>query len=320
MSKVKCKISNFTKDDIPKMAQFLEAVWLTKENAITLDRWTNWLENLDLDFPSFSITATIDNTLVGWILLVQHSPTEVQINPWALGGHPITLAAHDSSFKLSTILLEEAVSLTKKEGFRKIEILYHLDEKTSSVFEKFYQANNFTHLDSTNHMRKSLESVDEKYESISDNFKITKVSNSNHEDLLACFLTVFKNTNDPWMKEKTTGELTNYFHNKLVGGSFTIIDDASVTISKNEKIIGFSIVKQSHGEGNGNIWIIGVHPDFRRKKIGTGIFTYVTKALQNLDYKTMSLNVSSFNVPAYQLYLKVGFEIRWTQMNLVLKP
>ncbi|MHA1367874.1 MAG: GNAT family N-acetyltransferase [Candidatus Heimdallarchaeota archaeon] len=319
MSKVKFHINDFPKTDIPKMAKLLESVWSTKENPIASDRWINWLEKLDLDFPPFSITATIGDSLIGWVLLIKNSKTELEINPWALGGHPITLADHDSSLKLSKSLLEEAISLTKKEGFRKVEILYNEDKKTKGKFEKFYQTNKFAHLDTTNHMRKDVPSVDEKSESFTDNFEITKVTISNQEELLGCFLEVFNDTNDPWMKEKTNDELKEFFNNELLGGPFKLIDEASITVSKDGKIVGFSIVKDSHGEGNGNIWIIGVHPDFRRKKIGTGIFTHLTQALKNLDYKTISLNVSSFNVPAYQLYLKLGFEIRWTQLDYVWK-
>ncbi len=319
MSKVKFHIDDFPKTDIPKMAKFLESVWSTKENPITSERWISWLENLALDFPPFSITATIGDSLVGWVLLLKCSPTEIEINPWALGGHPIALADHDSSLELSKLLLEEAISLAKKEGFRKVEILYNEDKETKGKFEKFYQTNKFAHLDTTNHMRKSLESVDENIESLSDNFEITKVSLSNQEELLNCYIETFENSNDPWLKEKTRDELKEYFNNELIGGPFNNIDEASITVTKDGKIIGFSIVKQSHGEGNGNIWIIGVHPDFRRKKIGTGIFTHVTKALRKLDFKTMSLNVSSFNEPAHQLYLKVGFQARWTQLNYVWK-
>lgn len=319
MSTIECQVNTFTKTEIPRIAVLLETVWSTKENAVSSERWINWLGNLDLDFPAFSITATINDSLVGWLLLVKHSSTEMEINPWALGGHPITIAEHDSSFELSNLLLQEAISITKKEGIRKIEIMYNENKKTSSVFEKFYQANNFTHLDSSNHMRKNVPAVIEKSESISDNFEITQVDKTNQKELLNCFLEVFDNTNDPWMKEKTKDELQDYFYNELIGGPFETIDDASLTISKNDKIVGFSIVKKSHGDKNGHIWIIGVHPDFRRKKIGTGIFTLITKALKDLDYETISLNVSSFNQPAYQLYLKLGFEIRWTQLNYAWK-
>ena len=319
VSKIDFKIRKFNKTEIPVVAKLLESAWEAKANPITSDRWINWLEKLDCDFPPFSISAIIKNKLVGWILLFKHSPTEVEINPWALGGHPITLLEYDSSFEISKLLLDEATSFTKKEGFRKVEILFHIDEKTIGDYEKLYQEKKFTLLDSTNHMRKLIPELNEETDTFSNNFEIKTVSTTDQEDLISCYIDTFIESNDPWLKEKTKDELREYFKNDLIGGPFNLIDEASLSISKEGKIIGFSFVKQSHGENNGNILLIGVHPDFRRKKIGTGIFTHITESLRNSGYKTMSLNVSSFNVPAYQLYLKLGFEKSWTQLNYVWK-
>jgi len=319
MSKVLYEICEFTKAKIPEIAELLETVWKSKENAITSDRWISWLENLEFDFPPMSISASINGSLIGWILYAKQSPTEIEINPWALGGHPITLAEYDSTFEISKLLLEKVTSFAKEQGIRKLEVLFNVDDQTSENYETFYQSINFTHLDSSNHLRKTIPTIDDKIDTLSNSFKTNKVSESNQEDLLACFLDVFADTNDPWMKEKSKDELSEYFKHQLIKGAFPNVDDASITITKGEKMIGFSIVKESHGEKNGNIWIIGVHPDYRRKKIGTGIFSYVTNTLRNLDFKTISLNVSSFNLPAYQLYLKLGFEISWTQLNYVWK-
>lgn len=71
-------------------------------------------------------------------------------------------------------------------------------------------------------------------------------------------------------------------------------------------IVGYAGLWLIHDEGH--ITNVGVHPDFRRKKIGEAIVEVLMKEARELgDVKTFTLEVRKSNQAATALYEKFGF-------------
>ncbi|MHA1938640.1 MAG: GNAT family N-acetyltransferase, partial [Candidatus Thorarchaeota archaeon] len=94
---------------------------------------------------------------------------------------------------------------------------------------------------------------------------------------------------------------------------------ASVALKKNEHVVGFALVKKTHGENNGHIWELGVHPDFKRRGYAKLMLAVVRDRLLQEDMKTISLNYDTSNEPAMNLYRSYNFEEGWTQIGYTWK-
>ena len=70
-----------------------------------------------------------------------------------------------------------------------------------------------------------------------------------------------------------------------------------------------------HGEGNGNLWIMGIIPDYRGKQLGTKLMLHTIITLKKQAYKTMSLSVDTANAAALNLYEKFNFVKGWKRVT-----
>ncbi|MFW9803127.1 MAG: GNAT family N-acetyltransferase, partial [Candidatus Thorarchaeota archaeon] len=86
------------------------------------------------------------------------------------------------------------------------------------------------------------------------------------------------------------------------------------------QVVGFALVKQTHGENNGHIWELGVHPDFKRRGYAKVMLTAVRDRLLQEGRETMSLNCDTSNEPAMRLYHSYNFEEIWTQIGYTWVP
>lgn len=81
-------------------------------------------------------------------------------------------------------------------------------------------------------------------------------------------------------------------------------------IMDGERIAGYDWTLHSSGAGGSIGWIsmTGVHPDYRGKGLGTVVVTAGLSYLKSKGVDTVELEVDSENVPARELYLKLGFK------------
>lgn len=73
------------------------------------------------------------------------------------------------------------------------------------------------------------------------------------------------------------------------------------------KIVGYIIFIIEKNE-IGHIISLAVHPNYRRRKIGYKLISSAIKFLKMLDIKTIKLEVRVSNIPAINLYEKIGFK------------
>ncbi len=89
------------------------------------------------------------------------------------------------------------------------------------------------------------------------------------------------------------------------------IEEASCFLTNSNKdgeIVGFSLVRPTHGEDNGHLWEFGISPDYQGRGFGKKLLQLTMNSCVGLGLKSMSLGVDPENKPAYELYTKLGFE------------
>jgi len=85
---------------------------------------------------------------------------------------------------------------------------------------------------------------------------------------------------------------------------------------KGPRVIGFTGPIQVRADGAGQFTGIAVHPDFRRRKIGTVLFHRLLDMLKGKGATYVRLTTRTVN-PARQLYRKAGFRelAVWVRMK-----
>ncbi len=97
----------------------------------------------------------------------------------------------------------------------------------------------------------------------------------------------------PWSKKSIEEELNNML------ATFIVAKD-------DEKVVGFAMCWYIMDECH--IGNIAVHPDYRRKKVATKLLDELLKGTKEHGTNYLILEVRTSNVPAQNLYKKLGFE------------
>ncbi|NHJ87970.1 MAG: GNAT family N-acetyltransferase [Asgard group archaeon] len=303
-------IHNWTEEILQELAEFTFKIWKEKRSEIQLERVVNWFKRLDLKYPPLAITASIGKKIIGWIFFAQMTPSEAEINPWALNGHPIVLPEYENDFTIKQKLIAEAIEIGKSNGLTTIELGYR---ESDNEINYNYESLDMLLIERNCQMRYELTNQDNNIIDFSENYNVKPIDELDKELLYQCFLETFRSSQDEWMLNKTDNEIHDYYQEIVLESDFPLISSASIGILSNNQIIAFSVVRESHGDKNGHLWIMGVHPNFRHRGLGRKIIHYIKSILNKGGYKNTTLNVSLSNEPALNLYLSEGYEKVWTQ-------
>lgn len=318
IQKIEISVQKWNEVDVHELAQIAIEAWQAKGSTLTVESLINWLNKLELRFPPVAVLAHSENNLIGWLLFHIQSPTETEINPWALNGHPI-VSPDNKEEEVAAKLIEQAINLAKREGLTRVEINYYAEEKeqANQKYKAFYESLGMTLIEENVHMRielseQELESVGLEFSSGSE---IKSIISVDEEEFFQCFYQTFRDSEDRWLSDKSDDEIRDYFNELIHESPFPLIENASIALLENNQVIAFTVTRQSHGDDNGQLWVMGVHPKHRRKGLGRSLILFIKKELAEQGFKTMSLNVDLANNPAYQLYQKQGFKPEWCKIN-----
>lgn len=110
---------------------------------------------------------------------------------------------------------------------------------------------------------------------------------------------------DPWTANMFIGDLKN--ENTCYFGAF---DD--------DKLIGYAGMWMSVDDGQ--ICNVAVHPDYRRKGIGTSLVISLIQVCKRKKLSSITLEVRESNEKAILLYKKLGFERVGLRKNYYKNP
>ncbi|MHA1515575.1 MAG: GNAT family N-acetyltransferase [Candidatus Heimdallarchaeaceae archaeon] len=304
--------------DVLELATLTIELWtITRpETNASIEGIVNWIKNLRYDEAPILVKAYTEEKLVGWLLLFVHDSKKLEINPWALGGHPHVSLDEPNRSEITKLLLNECIDYALRNSHTRIELAYDKKDnlKEYPVDPSIYSQVSFMEEDEIVFMSLNLSEQEISQVEFPEGIDVQLLKYVNDNDLHSCFYDSFSKSGDRNFLSQTDEERKEYFK-ELFDKEDEIIDEASLVLVEGAKLIGFSLVRPTHGEGNGHLWIMGVIPEYRGRQLGTRLLNHTIVTLKKKGYKTVSLVVDSANEAALKLYEKRSFVKGWKRIT-----
>ncbi|MCE7747962.1 MAG: GNAT family N-acetyltransferase [Candidatus Heimdallarchaeota archaeon] len=318
MNKIKIQSQKLDEQvNVQDLAILTHAIWKITRPEInaSLEGIENWIQNLDYDEVPIIVQAYREHSLVGWVLLFVHGSKKLEINPWALGGHPLIHPNDSQKIEVAQLLLTECINYAVKTKHTRIELCYEKVDSTEKylIDPSIYQNCNILEDDEIVFMTLNLE--EQALSEVDfDKLETILLKDSNDNDLYSCFYDSFSESGDRNFLSHTDEEREGYFK-ECFDKKENMIDEASIVLVDRTKYVGFTLVRPTHGEGNGNLWVMGIIPEYRGLQLGSKLLGYTMSTLKKQGYKTMSLAVDTANEAALKLYEKYNFISGWKRIT-----
>ncbi|MBD3191160.1 MAG: GNAT family N-acetyltransferase [Candidatus Heimdallarchaeota archaeon] len=312
MLKVKFTTQPITEMDVKESSKFIYNFWkkqgwipdfAIKDIKIILKELIDWSPKSKL----ISVYSE-GGELLGWLINYIRNETTIEINPWGLRGHPIILS--EKYYEIAKLLIKKAIDQAYEDGFSRIELIYPVrkeeDEAKVQEYKQFYEALNFTPIAILGHVTCNLNEKMNVYP-LREEITINTLTSMNEEQLFNCYKEIFRDSEGNKYADLTEEEIRSLFK-EVFECRVCLIDEASHVFTKNDEIIAFSIVRTTYGENNGHIWMIGVHPKYRRQGIGQALLSRIKKTLFENGFKTASAGYDLMNDAADKLFNKLDFK------------
>ncbi|MFX1562863.1 MAG: GNAT family N-acetyltransferase [Promethearchaeota archaeon] len=319
------RVSKWDEVDVHDLAEIaylsLQASASSRREGLTIEGMENWLRRLEFDLAPVVIQAFSADKAIGWLLLFLHDDKRGEINPWALNGHPLIIPGTQRK-QITVKLLERAISFGKQQGLSRIELAFQRSSgdygKSIDKNKNLYESLGFKFVTETAIMRMSLSSLDFRDNQIPSQYTISPLIETDYDELYKCYFETFRTGQDRFFFDQNDDEKLAYFES-IFDKSEPLNREASLVLLENNQIIGFSLVRPTHGEGNVHLWMFGIHPGYRRRGLGKATLRYIIWKSKEQGFRTMSLGCEPTNQPAYKLYISHGFREEFRKMEFTWK-
>ena len=278
-----------------------------------------WRAETTLDHVEATMNRTFGGTKDTFLLvedsgvilgcaILHLSDDGAEVNPWFMGGLPVIGPGLDE-IEVASLLLGKAVGQSKSEGINRLEITFP-KEKHSDPIKSLLKDKGFSLVEEIVHMRGSLSDLARDVPPLRKSVVSQLLTEADRDDLYRCWTETFLQGNDRSILSKTDAERKTFFEESF-NFEEDLIEEASVGLSQDSQLIAFSLVRPTHGEKNGHLWEMGVHPESRGRGLAKYLLAHAVQQLIGLGFETMSLNVDAANTPAYRLYKAIGLQDDW---------
>ena len=308
---IEFEIEDFDKNiKIDKLADF---TFKARKNSGDLEK-NQTLESIRKDLEKIRdllkfilISAYKEGQLIGYLLISVNSPNIGLIWDW----QPVTLSDSNND-GISEKILKKTIDFSKHREINKIEVCFpiitDLDKLRYPKYVKWYESIGFYHVHREVEMKLTLEDRKVGVRSFPKEIEIKTIKDFSINDLANRAYEIFNNSKDPMFldldEEQKHSTAKDYFN-----PSKPLIEDASIVLTTNDQVIGFSVARHSTFEGSdATIGPFGITPNFRNKGLGEVLLIFCLNRLAENGFKCVGLDVSTENKPAYKLYKKVGFK------------
>ncbi|MFX0117581.1 MAG: GNAT family N-acetyltransferase, partial [Candidatus Hodarchaeota archaeon] len=233
-------------------------------------------------------------------MLFIHDATTVEINPWGLAGHPIIIPnLKIKTEDVASSLLHHAADFAKTYGFSRLDLTFPCDRPDNQPFRVLYESCGMKLVDETVILKRELADGKRPKESLPKDIEIKPLTEISQEKLYESWCEMFESAQIRFFANRTEEERVGFFKESF-SFSEPFIKDSSLAIISNdpeEAIVGFSLVRPTHGEGNGQLWQFGIHPNYRRRGLGEKLLVLVMEKLLRQGFKTIGVGVDPENHP-----------------------
>jgi mycothiol synthase len=254
------------------------------------------------------ILARSENGIDGFVLLHFEQAGLAEMNPWFLGGAPI-ISPRVSSEELSNSLVGRAVEYVKENGLNRLEVMFPRDDSAEAKSSLFGR-NGMEPYEELIHLRNDLSELSAGDPAVPEGIQERSLIDADLDSLYECWYQAFLKGRDRSFLERPEEMQREYFEQSFERNE-SFETNASLVLVEDERVIGFALVRRTHGEDNGHLWEFGIHPEFRRRGLARSLLHAVRAKLEGQGLESMSLNVDLDNESAYRLYLSLGFKEEW---------
>jgi ribosomal-protein-alanine N-acetyltransferase len=259
------------------------------------------------DLPRFAVLARSGEQLVGWVMLVVHNPTKIEVNPWHLGGHPLVAPGQDW-WAVGALLLQEAIAWARRGGFEAVELCVDQDLGADpSIYESYgawYGGLGF-------HVREDSRGFFYRPCSLGlsglatpEGIELRPVADVDQDELYRCYYDTLAASQAGLFLDQSEAERRAYFD--MLGKTYGQHRETSLALILEGRIVGFCYTIP-FGEHLHLDWI-GIHPDLRRRGLGRFLLRLIMERAGRAGFRTMGLSCDVGNAPAIALYRSLGWQ------------
>jgi len=312
------KIRNFDESiDTDELSRFIlkerkESGRLEKtENLISIKKD---LEDTRDSYKFILFYAYSEKNLVGLLLLSVNYPRFGLIWDW----QPVVLSSLKED-DIANELLINCIEYARKGDIDRLEVCFSIEKegdiKQFSNYIKWYEPLGFYKVMEEATLNLSLDTKEIEKSIIPKNIDIKIISEVPIDDLVNTAYITFCISEDVMFLDLTEEQKKNT-PKDWFNLSKQILEEASIILTENENIVGFSVVKQKASEVQINHF--GIHPNYRNQGLGKALINLILNKSIEKGFKSATLDVAVENESAYNLYLKLGFKKEFSTIILAL--
>jgi ribosomal protein S18 acetylase RimI-like enzyme len=280
-----------------------------------------WSEDVDLERVKQVFLRNFEDTedsillakqagkLIGLIVIHLDEQDMIEMNPWFLGGHPI-LCQGLVEVQLGSEMIQRVMKYAESIHAMKVNVHFMKDGPPRT---RMYAGLGMKLFEEVTHLRVSLSELEIITPEPSNELDIVPLHEAPIESLYDCWYESFQTGQDRSFFARSREQNREHFEQMFDRDEYDT--QASIALMSSGQVVGFALVKQTHGPNNGHIWELGVHPDFKRKGYARLMLAVMRDRLLAEEMKTISLNYDISNKPAMMLYRSYNFEEKWTQIG-----
>ncbi|MFW9967974.1 MAG: GNAT family N-acetyltransferase [Candidatus Thorarchaeota archaeon] len=285
-----------------------------------------WSEEVDLERVKQVFLRNFENTedlvllarqvgrLIGLIVIHFDQQDTIEMNPWFLNGHPIVHQEFEKA-QLESRMIQRVKEYAEANAIVRVNVHFMKD---GCHLPGFYEELGMFLLEEVTHLRAVLSELEILTAQPTDEVDIIPLHEAQIENLYDCWYESFRTGQDRSFFNRPREQNRAHFDEMFDKEEYDNL--ASIALRKGERIVGFALVKHTHGEKNGHLWELGVHPDFKRRGFAKMMLGAVRRRLLQEEMKTLSLNCDRSNDPAFKLYQSYNFSEEWTQVGYTWMP
>jgi ribosomal protein S18 acetylase RimI-like enzyme len=263
------------------------------------------LENIRNLYKFVLFLAYEKVNLMGFLLLSINFPKIGVIWDW----QPIILPSKDEN-EIADTLIRKCIEFSTTKDMKRLEVCFSIEDEQDYIRYKkhlrWYKDIGFYEVMEEASMKLLLDEIKLENTSFPETIEIKTLQDVDLNKLYETAEEIFDNSKDIMYLDLADEEKRVVIHEWFNLSNKSLLKEASIILTENEKIVGFSIAKLTMGEPQ--IGPFGISPSYRNKGLGKALLASCLNKLIEKDHKVVMLDVAVENDQAYKLYLGLGFK------------
>ncbi len=278
--------------------------WGEKNSPGTIE---GYLEEIENDKSNLAVMLHVEGHLIGFVAL-KVSKSSVEMNPTWLGGDPFISTELDRG-ELIEVLIAEIKMWALINNLESITFYRNHFESITREYQRIplerYQSIGFNVREKDVFMGFGLDDYEPVPLASPSGYDVTPIRDVDYEAVYSCFYDTFSKGQSPFFFDQSDRERREYFETWSTPESME--SDATIALLSGNEVAAFSFARPYGTPRNYLVEWIGVHPDYRRRGLGTFLMRHIANVAKNGNYETMSLSCATANTNAYALYSRLGW-------------